>query len=324
MGAKAGRLILPSVVVMSSYGPGEGRGYRVTGVLLPYLLEQMVSAGALEVYIADAWRYADTIADIPESIRSYVHISDVAKRAQNVSDAFFDNIFGETGIIYKHGAYSLELNNSDAKPVMAAHSGLTLFLEAFFLKAHIHFNIDTFVVSLQKTLMQLRSSDNRIKVASLIAALSVYKSVEIASPNVISTEPAEKARRLGELILTEEYRALSKLHFGLGALRSPGHIIDRIELQLQKLLSLTSAKAVINYTSKAASVAAGAPVPDSQLVESFVHEGFLPTAIDLTAQIQQAMTDFEEMHQDIDQKARVRDGMARFTLPRLSTKKLGL
>ena len=322
MGAKAGRLILPSVVIMSSYGPGEGR-YRVTGVLLPYLLEQMVSAGALEVYITDAWRYADTIADIPQSVRSCVHISDVAKRAQNVSDAFFNNIFGETGIIYKDGAYYLGMSNGDAEPVMAAHMGLKLFLEAFFLKAHLHFNIDAFVVSLQKTHMQLRSSDNRIKVASLIAALFVYKFVEIASPNVISTEPAEKARRLGELIYTEEDRALSKSHFGLGALRSPRHIIDRIELQLQKLLSLTSAKAVINYTSKAASVAAGAPVPDLR-VESFVHEGFLPTAIDLTAQIEQAMTDFEEMHQDIDQKARVRDGMVRFTLPRLSTKELGL
>jgi hypothetical protein len=298
MGTKSGRLILPHVHIMARYEEGGARGRRVTGILFPYLLEQMVSAGALEVFITDAWRYGDdVIACIPEQARKYVRASNVAGRAQEISDSFFETVFRELGIIYKERSYCIS-NNDDIElfNVMQAHLQFQLFLEAFFLKAHVHFNVDDFIECLQKTLALLRLPENRIKIVSLISVLSVYKPIKIPSPNVIAVEPAEKARRLGELILTEEYRLLSMSHFGLGALTSPKHLISQIKLQLQNVLALAPAKDVINYASKAASVAVSAPIPDSQLVESFVREGFLPVAIDLTAEIRQAIANFKQLN----------------------------
>lgn len=302
METKAGRLILPHIHIMQNFERREIRGAQVTGILFPHLLEQMVAAGALEVFVTDAWRYKDVISQIPESVRKYVHVSDISIRAQTISNSFFETIFAELEMEHKGGGYYSKTGRdlNGLEPVITAHSDMSLFFEAFFLKSHFHFDINAFVGNLKIALALLRSSENRVKVTSLISALSVYKNFKVAAPDVIAVGPSDKAQRLRELILTEEYRALSRSHFGLGVLGNPAHLIMRIDHQVQKLLSLTPAKAIINYSSKAASVAVGTPLPDSQMVESFVCEGFLPPAIDLTAQIRQAVAQFKDFNADVD------------------------
>lgn len=288
----AGRLILPHVHLMKQIK----NGAHVTGVLFPFLVEHMVAAGALEIIVTDAWRYRDTFQQIPEHTRNYIKLSDVGVRADTISRSFFGSIFHELGINFEGGSYSSNVSGAldmYFAPIKA-HSSMSQFIEGFLLRAHIHFDMKEFTANLTATLSFLRVPENRLKLQSFISALAVYDHREMPTAHVIKAPTTNRELRLRELLLTEEYRALSAAHGRLGALTNPHHIRDRIGALVRKFVALDPTKSVLDYGSKAASVAAGVPVPDSKLVESFVTERFLPTALDLSREIEMSINQFKQ------------------------------
>jgi len=301
MSAQTGRLILPHVHLMVEIEGNGGRGARVTGALLPFLLEQMVAAGALEIFITDAWKYEGLLGELPDSARRYVRVSDISIRARRVADEFFASIFEELGIHYEGGGYRFRYAgdlNPELRGVLHAHMDLITFLQAFFLKAHVHFDVNLFASRLQTTALIVRSIENRIKISSILSCISVYNKVELATANIIPSCSRERANKLEEIILTEEYNALSRAHFSLGLMTNAQHALDQIRLRLNRLVALGVSKELINFGSKAASVATASPIPDSKLVESFVQDSFLPPAIDLSDQIRGALADLQKFEPD--------------------------
>jgi hypothetical protein len=63
-------ILLPQIAMFERYD--DGNGFRATGKLLPFMLEEFVSRGVIDIIIQDAWRYEDTIPMLPNLLRSHI------------------------------------------------------------------------------------------------------------------------------------------------------------------------------------------------------------------------------------------------------------
>jgi hypothetical protein len=86
------RILLPQIPLFEEVSPSE---MRATGRLLPFLLEEFISHGAIEIIIEDSWRYTAELSRLPLAMRGYVKVSRSSKKSQKTSLKFFEPFFEE-------------------------------------------------------------------------------------------------------------------------------------------------------------------------------------------------------------------------------------
>lgn len=299
-----GRLILPHIHIMRKSKDEGPERTTVSGVLLPHLIENMISAGALEILITDKWRYQnefhDVLMQLPSAVKKYVKIIEPNPRINLISDEIFNPVLEEIGIenIESGSVYGWKRDPIDdeenlvRKVTMNAHSDFPRFLEALFLKAQFHFDIQLLLRNLEIIRAYSKSAENRITIASLSAILASYKTEEIAAGTIIPSASKSQSVRLMDLLLSYEFRALSQSHSLLGRYTNIPHIVSQIQHQTMKLLKKGGAKGLIGYATKMATVASGVPIPTTDLAESLLNESFLPPTLDMSDEILRAKNGF--------------------------------
>ncbi|MQQ10275.1 hypothetical protein GFB49_17545 [Epibacterium sp. SM1979] len=281
-----GKLVLPQLI-LSSNEFLVGLGGEKNEVELPptwlYLLEHLVASGAQKIVVCEESFPENTLLSLPELMKKYIEVSSAPSRGRNVANAFFEEILDELEIDHRGNGWFLRGNatRNFFSPAVDAHNCLSLFLGAFYSKAHFHFDINAFVSQLKSTMNELRNPESRAKIAALLNCLNSYEGVALPSLGAIAQHSPRRTELLVELMRSIEFDALSKEHGKLGAIADKTHLLEQINSRVRRVLSLRSAKEIASYSSKAASVAVGAPIPGSALVEKIVGDAFLPPAINL-------------------------------------------
>src|SRR5689334_17967524 len=89
------RVLLPQIPIFEDTG---GSGMRASGRLLPFLLEEFVARGAIEIVIEDSWRYKKELHSLPTAMRNYVKIAKPTARYEKTTQKLFDPVLDEFGL----------------------------------------------------------------------------------------------------------------------------------------------------------------------------------------------------------------------------------
>ena len=92
------RVLLPKVPLFEDASSSAGFGLKSTGRLLPFLLEEFISHGAIEIIIEDPWRYEQELPCLPLAMRGHVKVSNSAKKSENIAHKLFEPFFEEFGL----------------------------------------------------------------------------------------------------------------------------------------------------------------------------------------------------------------------------------
>lgn len=137
---QSARLILPEIPLFKKVSE---KTYRATGLLLPFLLEQLIVNGASKIVITSPWRYEDSLSDLPKIYRHYIILSHEKTRARLLTKEILDPIYDEIGIVTDGGGvFRLRHGTSGDDPgiqdAMCLSGNLEEFFTALFCRAQFH------------------------------------------------------------------------------------------------------------------------------------------------------------------------------------------
>src|ERR1700722_1737915 len=89
------RILLPQVPIFEEVSLGRTRAI---GGLLPFLLEEIISHGALEVVVEDSWRYKAELLSLPRAFQTRVIVSTSEKKSTQIALKLFEPFFDEYGL----------------------------------------------------------------------------------------------------------------------------------------------------------------------------------------------------------------------------------
>jgi len=283
------RILLPQIPLFEEISP---QHMQVHGRLLPFLLEELISLGVVEIMIRDSWRYKHELSELPQGFRNRVVISNTRKPEQ-LAIKLFEPFFEEFGLQASAGAVRhLHPQQDQSKPIIdagvSAFFDLPEFLYALIHRAQAQFDPASIVTNLTLLRDGSRSPETRANASVLIGIFASYQQVTHDSVVVRGTASQELVQRFIDFTEDLYYQELSKDTHALGMFKTAMQTVPKINRAVRKFLERTANKQLIDFGSKAVTVATGVPLPNSSLAESLLAEQYLPPVVDLSSAISKA------------------------------------
>lgn len=290
---KINRILLPQIPLFEKTSSSE---VWARGRLLPFLLEEFISLGVLEVIIRDSWRYRQEILDLPQAFKNRVVIAE-SERHGRIAIKLFEPFFEEYGLEASEGAVRhIRTARGEDKAIIdagvSAFFNLPEFLSALSHKAQVHFDVAEIKSNLSLLKDGSRSSEMRANASSLIGIFSSYQTVAHDAPILHGNAPEELVRRFTDFTEDLYYQELSKQMHALGFFKTAIQAIPKINRAARRFIERKANRQMLNFGSKAVTVATGVPLPTSSLAESLLSEEYLPPIVDLSAAISTAKGNF--------------------------------
>ena len=289
------RILLPQVPIFEETSPGE---HRAIGRLLPFLLEEFIGHGVIEIIVEDSWRYKAELLSLPSAFQSRVKTSKSEKKSTQIALKLFEPFFDEYGLEAIDGGvrHIRTLQDDDQKNIAAAGIAsffhIPVFLSALELRAQCNFDLAQFIANLTLVKNHSRSPETRANCASLLGIFSSYKTATHHALISNSNAPEELARRFSDFTQDLYFQKLSEEIHSLGFVKRGLSAIPKINRLVRQTFDRNSTKKIMDYGSKAVTVATGVPLPDSSLADSLLAQQYLPPIVDLNPAILRAKKNF--------------------------------
>jgi hypothetical protein len=168
------RILLSQVPIFEEVSPGE---MRAIGRLLPFLLEEFIGHGVMEIVVEDSWRYKAELLNLPRAFQNRVITSTSGKKSTEIARKLFEPFFDEYGLEamdggVRHGRTLQDDQKNIAAAGIASFFDLPTFLSALELKAQCNFDLKQFRKNLTLVRNHSRSPETRANCASLLGLLT--------------------------------------------------------------------------------------------------------------------------------------------------------
>jgi hypothetical protein len=224
------RILLPQVPIFEEVSPGE---VRAIGRLLPFLLEEFISHGVIEIVVEDSWRYKTELLSLPLAFQNRVITSASAKKSTQIALKLFEPFFDEYGLeAIGGGVRHIRTLQDDQKNIAAAGIAgffdLPTFLSALELKAQCNFDLKQFRRNLTLVKNHSRSLETRANCASLLGIFSSYETATHHALISNSNAPEELVRRFSDFTEDLHFQKLSEEIHSLGFVKKGLRAIPKI------------------------------------------------------------------------------------------------
>jgi hypothetical protein len=283
------RILLPQIPLFEEISP---KYMQVHGRLLPFLLEELISLGVVEVIVSDSWRYQKELNELPQAFKNRIVVSTPGKSEQ-IAAKIFEPFFDEFGLQASAGAVQyVRAPNEQYKTTVdagvSAFFDLPKFLHALSHKAQVQFDPADILANLTLLKEGSRSSEMRANASVLIGIFSSYQPATHDSIVVQATAPQELVQRFTDFTEDLYYQELSKEIHALGAFKTAIQAIPKINRAVRRFFERNVNKQAIDFGSRAVTVATGVPLPTSSLADSLLADQYLPPVVDLNSAISKA------------------------------------
>jgi hypothetical protein len=293
---KFNRVLLPQIPFFEEDGP---HGVRATGRFLPFLLEEFIARGAIEIVIEDAWRYEKELPGLPIAMRNYIKITKPTGRYDKTSQKLFEPVFDELGLKAESGAVRhIRKASEEQKDLVTAaileFFGLPKFLLALDQQAQLNFGLKNTLANLRLIKMGCRSTEARANISALIGLFSEYRSMRHDALILHSGAPEDLVRRFLDFSENLYFQKLSEEIHSLGFIRHSIKAVPKINRLVRKIFNNAASRKLVDLGSKAVTIGTKLPVPDSALGEAIFAKQYLPPLINLSAAIVSAQKNFKK------------------------------
>jgi hypothetical protein len=299
------RILVPKVHIFEMANePDKPAKIAVSRKHLPFLIDEFISQGVSELIL---WDKRDVDLDtLPKILRT--HISEAKSAGRTVGEIFqiFKPVFEELGIQSERGlGFSVKydkIKSEEQRGVVDAAADacmqLQSFLVAFHDKSLCQFDITSILTKLELLYKSCRSTEARTNVSVLRGVFSGYKPISHAAI-VCSANSSEAMLELFEELLDDaHYKSLSHEASGFGALANINKIKRNIAKLVKAIVHSRKSKGMLDYGSRALTVATGLPVPTSELADFFIRNSYFPPVLDLSDGIARATSKMIETYPD--------------------------
>jgi hypothetical protein len=293
------RILLPQIPLFEEISPQHIQAH---GRLLPFLLEELISLGVVEIIIRDSWRYKQQLMELPQGFRNRVVISNTRKPEQ-IAIKLFEPFFEEFGLEARAGAVrhlhpAQDQNRTIIDAGVSAFFDLPEFLYALTHKAQVQFDPADIVKNLTLLRDGSRSPEMRANASVLIGIFASYQRVMHDSVVVRGVASQDLVQRFIDFTEDVYYKELSKEVHALGIFKTAMQAIPKINRAARKFLETKANKQLIDFGARAVTVATGVPLPGSSLAESLLSEQYLPPVVDLRSVVSKAKKTWAKSEDD--------------------------
>ncbi|NAW56349.1 MULTISPECIES: hypothetical protein [unclassified Vibrio] len=278
-------------IPMRSYEIGNVKGASRDGSFLPYIAEELISQAAYSVSFN--FRCDNFVKSIPRAFNDRVNWVDQAK-SQRLAISFLAPILDEFGIEYEGCEYRFK-KNSFAKSneelfncVTVVMSYLTQFYAAVEYKLQLDIDLKAFKGCIELIMLHSRAPESRGNLAVLKGILTSYELVE--SPSLVHKSYAGKPviEHFQRLSNDCDYQELSRNAHDLGYRDKTKRALELMRRFVGDILKNEKLSKGLDQSTKAISVASQIHIPDAQVAESLLNNGYLPPIISLKEQMVKA------------------------------------
>jgi hypothetical protein len=293
-GKKFTRILLPQVAVFEEVSSSH---IRATGRLLPFLLEEFISRGAIEIIIEDPWRYKAELTQLPLAMRGHIKVSHSSKKSWDISRKLFEPFFDEYELKAESGGVShMRTPREEDKKIIDAgvqtFFDLPAFLSALRLRAQLDFDLRAVKRNIALLRDRSRSPEMRANSSALLGIFSAYETVTHDALVLHANAPEEVAQRFLDFAEDLYFQRLSEELHILGFLEPAIANIPKINRAVRAIFKRPVAKKIADLGSRAVTVATGVPVPDTSLAEALLVSRYLPPVINLRTALAKAKRNF--------------------------------
>jgi hypothetical protein len=283
--------VLPSRTgVFRKFKDSSGEGLVRDGSFLPFLIEELVALGVIDIAIPMTSADSLFIHLLPASLRRRVVLVDKGLRSVKDLQAIFTPIAEEFQIEPKGLALTLQAKLSE--DLQRAIGTLYLSLYDFLVGLENELQIDIDLPSTRASIATVRRSSRNPNSRANLAILSgILESYQLRTPDSLvlrSSAPDRLVSVFQEFIQDETYRLLSTQTHSLGF---PAHL-QRSLIILGRLAKQIAAKErfrqLVCVGSRVIAAATHVPVPDDETFAHLVRKGYLPPIVSLDKAFQKA------------------------------------
>jgi hypothetical protein len=297
------RIIVPFFQVLE-LRPGPEK-IALTQRHLPFLFEEFISQGVRDLIVSDK-KHVEW-DNLPRLVRNHVFEARHQGRAGCQTFEIFKPIFEEfqiqnpsgLGFHYKHDPQRPRERDEAIKISIDASMQLEGFLTALHEKSLCQFNIVTMLARLDVLGGACRSPEARAHVSILRGIFLGYEDVSHAAVICKINSSETIIELFQELLEDAHYKALSHEASKFGRLQKLSTITSNITKLVKQIIQSRRSKGILDYGSRALSVATGIPVPTTEVAEALMRNAYFPPIVDFSSGIERATQKMITAYPDI-------------------------
>lgn len=260
-----------------------------------FLVEEMISCGAVEIHFPAGSPFQRYVADLPVGIRDRVVVADSDGSTLKQARAILRPVTGELDLNvdkwiptqvfaneFQHAALRSESADVRNQAMAMATFADTVYLLLLGIrnKLQVDFSVHDTVRAISLLRKAVRSPEATRNLALVRGMLSTYRPTSYATVQIASgLTIRELADHFSAFAEDECYRQLSAHLHALGYSDKLRRSVVMARRWSGRLIRKAPFKQILNLTSKAVETATSVPVPDSEMAVELLSEAYLPPAV---------------------------------------------
>ena len=270
---------------------GGRHGTAPDGSALPYLIENLVAATAVQIVIPDCSPASLFVDGLAPAFKPRVAVEDAGEafaRAQSLLAPLREEYAIDFWI---YGAFSMGKEVPDE--IQSAVFELFCHLPEYLFAIQHRLQIDLDLVSLIQTVRCLRAHsrnpESRAVLAILEGLFGTYSAVEMGALS-LSGAPVELIESFDRLVGDSHYQAISQEIHALGLRERGVHTLSRIRRGILDVLANRGFAKLFSLGSKLIRYVTKIPCPDSETLAGLLSDHYLPPIISLSEELELALS----------------------------------
>ncbi len=258
----------------------------------PFLIEELVSQGAIHLAIDANSPYFDLIVMVPEVLRARIWKIDKQDRCTDQIRGVMAPILRETGI-------TLDGPLTTSGPVMSqcGHAVSLLCirdLRPFLLGLEYQLQIEIDLQGIRSRLAVLdgclSSSESRAHLSMLRLIFGAYETRKVNELQLSPASPAQAVEAFERFVADSTYKELSTQSRLIGFPLLNDRAITQLDRLTNLLVTNSPLRHLVALGTKAIEIATKIPMPDSKALESLMVEEYLPPIVSLDSVREKALS----------------------------------
>ncbi len=256
---------------------------------IPFLIEEFVAHAAVEIAIPENSLAAQVVAELSPILQDRVRIVDRDGASRKLVNHILAPVYEEFEMVVEershHPHIAKQSRDETQFPIVRAVVALHEELYDFILGTHLQLQVGLDFIRLKSAIQFLRrhtrGKDARACLAVLQGVTATYRPLSVSSATLKPAANDDQMYHFRTFVEDQTYRDLSRNTSQLGI---PNRVQRATELMARGVRKLTMqpiVKNIISLGRTGMSVATDVPLPETEVVERLIPNGYFPPIISL-------------------------------------------